>query len=64
MVVKAELNSFKDEPKLYVEAQEGDPFRLACHPPTGWPKPNVYWLIRVNKNNRFIHSIHTINNYV
>jgi len=48
MVVKAELNSFKDEPKVYVEAQEGDPFRLVCHPPTGWPKPNVYWLIRVN----------------
>jgi len=48
MVVKAELNSFKDEPKIYVEAQEGDPFKLVCHPPTGWPKPNVYWLIRVN----------------
>ncbi|XP_050425383.1 neuroglian isoform X2 [Adelges cooleyi] len=46
MVVKAELNAFKDEPEAYIEAQEGEPFKLACHPPTGWPKPNVYWLIQ------------------
>ncbi|KAL4121128.1 hypothetical protein QTP88_013693 [Uroleucon formosanum] len=57
MVVKAELNSFKDEPKVYVEAQEGDPFKLVCHPPTGWPKPNVYWLIR-NKDG----GLTTVNN--
>jgi len=48
MVVKAELNSFKVEPKLYVEAQEGNPLRLTCYLPIGRPKPNVYWLIRVN----------------
>lgn len=48
MVVKAELNSFKDEPEAYIEAQEGEPFKLVCHPPTGWPKPNVYWLIQVD----------------
>lgn len=48
MVVKAELNSFKDEPHNEpIEAQEGEPFKLVCHPPTGWPKPNVYWLIQV-----------------
>ncbi|XP_050520545.1 neuroglian isoform X2 [Daktulosphaira vitifoliae] len=46
MVVKAELNSFKDEPEAFLEAQEGEPFKLSCHPPTGWPKPNVYWLIQ------------------
>jgi len=58
MVVKAELNSFKDEPKIYVEAQEGDPFKLVCHPPTGWPKPNVYWLIRVNTK-KYIYLLST-----
>ncbi|CAH1721316.1 neuroglian-like [Aphis gossypii] len=45
-VVKAELNSFKNEPKLYVEAQEGNPLKLPCHPPTGLPKPNINWLKR------------------
>lgn len=48
MVVKTELSSFKDEPPLELEAHEGDPFKLACQPPTGWPKPNVYWIIRVS----------------
>lgn len=48
MVVKAELNPFKEEPEQHIEAQEGEPFKLVCHPPTGWPKPSVYWLIQVN----------------
>lgn len=55
MVVKAELNSFKDEPEAYIEAQEGEPFKLVCHPPTGWPKPNVYWLIQVNTFNLYLY---------
>ncbi|KAF0760773.1 neuroglian-like isoform X1 [Aphis craccivora] len=46
MVMKAELNSFNNEPNMYVEAQEGEPFKLTCNPPTGWPKPIVYWVIR------------------
>ncbi|XP_025192769.1 neuroglian-like, partial [Melanaphis sacchari] len=46
MVVKAELNSFKNEPILYVEVIEGDTLELDCNPPTGYPKPNVYWLIK------------------
>lgn len=45
-VRKAELNSFKDAPATTVSAQEGDPFKLTCQPPDGWPKPNVYWLIQ------------------
>lgn len=53
IVVKAELNSFKDEPQANLEAQEGEPFKLSCHPPTGWPKPNVYWLIQVNNLKQF-----------
>ncbi|XP_025205717.1 neuroglian-like isoform X1 [Melanaphis sacchari] len=47
MVVKAELNSFDNEPNIYIDAQEGEPFKLTCHPPTGWPKPIVNWIIRV-----------------
>lgn len=45
-VRKAELNSFKDEPTKTLTVAEGEPFRLACQPPDGWPKPNVYWLIQ------------------
>ncbi|XP_008180512.1 neuroglian-like [Acyrthosiphon pisum] len=49
MVVKAELNLFSNEPNLYIDAQEGEPFKLSCHPPTAWPKPVVNWL-KKNEN--------------
>lgn len=45
-VRKAELNAFKDEQPKTVTANEGDPFKLQCQPPDGWPKPTVYWLIQ------------------
>ncbi|XP_054278770.1 neuroglian isoform X2 [Macrosteles quadrilineatus] len=45
-VRKAELNSFKDEAPQTLTAEEGNPFKLTCQPPDGWPKPNVYWLIQ------------------
>ncbi|XP_066590095.1 neuroglian isoform X2 [Prorops nasuta] len=45
-VRKAELNSFKDENPITLNANEGEPFKLICQPPDGWPKPNVYWLIQ------------------
>lgn len=45
-VRKAELNTFKDEVPKTLTANEGDPFKLQCQPPDGWPKPNVYWLIQ------------------
>lgn len=44
---KAELNSFKEESTTIKEAREGEPFKLTCQPPDGWPKPTVYWLIQV-----------------
>ncbi|XP_043273621.1 neuroglian isoform X2 [Venturia canescens] len=43
---KAELNSFKDEDPKTLNADEGEPFKMTCQPPDGWPKPNVYWLIQ------------------
>lgn len=45
-VRKAELNSFKDEDPITLNANEGEPFKMTCQPPDGWPKPNVYWLIQ------------------
>lgn len=45
-VRKAELNSFKDEPPVDMTANEGEPFKLTCQPPDGWPKPLVNWLIQ------------------
>lgn len=56
-VRKAELNTFKDELAKTVTANEGDPFKLQCQPPDGWPKPNVYWLIQTTEG-----SIKSINN--
>jgi neuronal cell adhesion molecule len=46
-VRKAELSSFKndDEPES-LDANEGEPFKLSCQPPDGWPKPSVHWLIQ------------------
>jgi neuronal cell adhesion molecule len=55
MVVKAELNSFNNEPNIYINAQEGEPFKLTCHPPTGWPKPIVNWLKKVDANSSVIY---------
>lgn len=47
-VRKAELNSFKDEDPVTIVAQEGEPQKLSCQPPDGYPKPSVYWLIQVH----------------
>ncbi|XP_046622366.1 neuroglian isoform X1 [Neodiprion virginianus] len=56
-VRKAELNSFKDEPPRTENANEGDPFKLTCQPPDGWPKPKVDWLIQYTSS-----GIKSINN--
>lgn len=55
-VRKSELNAFPDEPRKTEEANEGEPFRLRCDPPTGWPKPNVYWVLQ-NAENGALQSI-------
>lgn len=56
-VRKAELNSFKDQTPRVDDVNEGDPHKLTCQPPDGWPKPNVYWLIQDPNGN-----IKSINN--
>ena len=45
---RAELNSFKDTQPKSLIGEEGDPFKLECQPPDGWPKPTVYWVILYN----------------
>lgn len=60
MVLKAELNLFNNEPNLYIDAQEGEPFKLTCHPPTAWPKPIVNWLKTVKAHNNIILFINCI----
>lgn len=56
-VRKAELNSFKDDSPVVKTANEGEPFKLQCQPPDGWPKPLVVWLIQNNDG-----GIKSINN--
>lgn len=69
-VRKAELNSFKEQGEKSESANEGEPFKLTCEPPDGWPKPNVYWLIQVLsvfhirlkcsiQNNTLVREVHT-----
>ncbi|XP_065166394.1 neuroglian isoform X2 [Atheta coriaria] len=47
---KAELNSFKAQPPLSLTGQEGEPYKLSCQPPDGWPKPKVYWVKLLNSD--------------
>lgn len=57
-VRKAELNTFKDEQPKTVTANEGDPFKLQCQPPDGWPKPKVSTFCSIGtkrKGNRTKH---------
>lgn len=56
-VRKSELNNFKDEEIHTKNAQEGEPFKLQCQPPDGWPKPSVYWMLQST-----LGGIKTINN--
>ncbi|XP_050313304.1 neuroglian isoform X2 [Anthonomus grandis grandis] len=42
---KAELNSFKHAQPANVQGVEGEPASLTCEPPTGWPKPEVHWIL-------------------
>lgn len=56
-VRKSELNNFKDEEIHTKNAQEGEPFKLQCQPPDGWPKPSVYWMLQSS-----LGGIKTINN--
>lgn len=42
----SDLKSFPDEPPKEEVVKEGDPLSLRCSPPTGFPKPNIFWIIQ------------------
>lgn len=43
---KAELKSFTDVEPREVAETEGNPLTLNCNPPTGYPKPIIFWMIQ------------------
>ncbi|KAH7974594.1 hypothetical protein HPB49_017198 [Dermacentor silvarum] len=43
---KAELGKFTEKPPKEVRVKEGVPLTLHCDPPTGYPRPNIFWVIR------------------
>lgn len=45
---KAELNAFANDEINEVHAVEGDPLTIPCNPPTGYPKPQIFWIIQSN----------------
>ena len=47
-VRQSTLNSFKDVPPKTETVEEGNPLKLPCEAPAGWPKPDVYWMIQVH----------------
>lgn len=55
---KAELNSFKNTAPVSITANEGEPFKLSCQPPDGWPKPKVDWVFQYTSG----AGLKTINN--
>lgn len=54
---KSELNSFPDEHPQEMHVMEGSPLTLDCNPPTGYPKPTIFWIIQ-----SFSGSLRSINN--
>lgn len=41
------LDNFKNESVIKtIEATEGDPFKLECEAPAGFPQPSIFWLIQ------------------
>lgn len=45
---KSELNSFPDEDPKELTVRDGEPLSVDCNPPTGYPKPSIFWIILSN----------------
>jgi len=45
-LLKSELKPFKPNPPLIISENEGEPFKLSCEAPDGWPKPKLSWLMQ------------------
>uniref|UniRef100_T1JDB9 Neuronal cell adhesion molecule n=1 Tax=Strigamia maritima TaxID=126957 RepID=T1JDB9_STRMM len=56
-VRKSELNSFPDEKTQTKTVNEGEPLTLECNPPTGFPKPTIFWILLARQG-----TFRTLNN--
>lgn len=53
---RSELSSFPEERTREFQVTEGDPFTIDCNPPSGYPKPMIFWMIMSSTG-----SLHSIN---
>jgi len=42
---RSELSSFPEEKIREYSVNEGDPYTIDCSPPSGYPKPIIFWMI-------------------
>lgn len=54
---RSELSSFPEERPRELLVDEGEPFSIDCNPPSGYPKPTIFWMIMSNTG--FLHSINS-----
>lgn len=53
---KSELSSFPEEKPREFQVEEGLPFTVDCSPPSGYPKPIIFWMIMSSTG-----ALHSIN---
>lgn len=53
---RSELAPFPEEKVREFAVDEGEPFSIDCSPPSGYPKPNIYWMIMSSTG-----ALHSIN---
>lgn len=53
---RSELSSFPEERPREFFVDEGDPFSIDCSPPSGYPKPIIFWMIMSSTG-----ALHSIN---
>uniref|UniRef100_A0A6G1SAQ6 Neuroglian n=1 Tax=Aceria tosichella TaxID=561515 RepID=A0A6G1SAQ6_9ACAR len=53
---RSELSSFPEERPREIPVEEGDPISLDCNPPSGYPKPQIFWMFLSGSG-----ALHSIN---
>lgn len=54
---RSELSSFPEEKVREILVDEGDPYSIDCNPPSGYPKPSIFWMVMSNTGT--LHSINS-----
>lgn len=54
---RAELSNFPEERPREYTVEEGDPLSIDCSPPSGYPKPMIFWMTMAY--NGALHSINS-----